>query len=98
MFICANCRHFVDVYYLEQCHNCQALVCSDCFLVLENKDDMAYRCDWMTLLCSNCQCAGNCIEKKPFNIIVGSKCVRCKLQYCDQCFERTQCGNNKHVT
>ena len=96
MFICANCRRFVDEE-LEQCHNCYALVCNQCILILEDKDDVAYKCGWATQLCTNCQCAGNCIKEKPFKINVGSKCERCKLQYCSEECHHPLCFIERHI-
>lgn len=96
MYICANCRRFINEELIE-CHNCNALVCTQCILIIENEEDMemARRCGWpkCSQYCTNCQCAGNCIREQPYKLRIGEKCNRCKLQYCDECSD-TICGDS----
>lgn len=102
MFICANCRHFIHEELVE-CHNCNALVCNQCIITREENDDsdaMDRRCGYkiITQLCSNCQCAGNCIREEPYKINGGFwKCERCKMQYCGECIKNTSCENGEHI-
>jgi len=90
MYICANCKRFIENIYT--CHECKCNVCDQCIIVLENKDDIAYKCAWTTQLCSDCQCAGECIKVKPYQLNVGyNKCISCKLQYCNECYRTHPC-------
>ena len=95
MYFCSICRQFISEEP-RPCHNCDRLVCTKCIVVLEDENDIAYKCEWNTQLCTYCQCAGNCIRETPHKVNVGSKCSRCQLQYCGECWQNTSCGNGQH--
>ena len=89
MFVCFNCKQFVSS--VNECDNCKKNVCEKCILI--GKANTEPHLNSYTKLCSKCQCVG-CIQLDK--IIVGYDiCWECGLQYCDKCYDNTQCKKQK---
>lgn len=99
MHICSNCRQITDSK--NDCGNCSRMVCDKCCIKGDETD--VYRAphflSWY-ILCSNCLCAGVCLNEddRQYEGYLNrgdNKCDECKLQYCDRCFDNTKCNDGK---